>query len=42
EEHMEIGTTDVETVTDLGISDRAGAHTKDGIGMGVDFATSDC
>ncbi|GJU29266.1 reverse transcriptase domain-containing protein [Tanacetum coccineum] len=40
EEHMEIGTADVETVTDLGISDGVGAPTEDGIGMGVEVATS--
>ncbi|GJZ06262.1 hypothetical protein Tco_0540055 [Tanacetum coccineum] len=41
EEHMEIGTVDVETVVDLGISDRVEAPTEDGIGMGVQVATSD-
>ncbi|GJU13207.1 hypothetical protein Tco_1135603 [Tanacetum coccineum] len=41
EEHMEIGTTDVETVADLGISDGVGAPTKDGICMEVKVATSD-
>ncbi|GJW13747.1 putative reverse transcriptase domain-containing protein [Tanacetum coccineum] len=41
EEHMEIGTADAETVADLGISDGVGAPTKDGIGMGVEVATSD-
>ncbi|GJT31146.1 putative reverse transcriptase domain-containing protein [Tanacetum coccineum] len=30
--HMEIGTADAEAVADLGISDRVGDHTKDGIG----------
>ncbi|GJZ27816.1 putative reverse transcriptase domain-containing protein, partial [Tanacetum coccineum] len=35
EEHMEIDTVDEEAVADLGISDDVGAHTKDGIGMGV-------
>nr|GEW26585.1 putative reverse transcriptase domain-containing protein [Tanacetum cinerariifolium] len=30
-EHVEIDTADTEAVTDLGISDRVGAHTKDGI-----------
>ncbi|GJZ94040.1 hypothetical protein Tco_0666243 [Tanacetum coccineum] len=39
EEHMEIGTADVETVADLGISDGVGAPTEDGIGMGVEVAT---
>ncbi|GKF21151.1 hypothetical protein Tco_0069789, partial [Tanacetum coccineum] len=37
--HMEIGIADAEAVVDLGISD--GAHTKDGIGMGVEIAASD-
>ncbi|GJY46494.1 putative reverse transcriptase domain-containing protein [Tanacetum coccineum] len=41
EEHMEIGTADVEVVTDLGIGDGVGAHTEDGIGMGVEVAASD-
>ncbi|GJV93414.1 hypothetical protein Tco_1541227 [Tanacetum coccineum] len=41
EEHMEIGTTDAETVADLGIGDGVGAHTEDGIGMGVEIAASD-
>ncbi|GKC65712.1 reverse transcriptase domain-containing protein [Tanacetum coccineum] len=41
EEHMEIGTTDVEVVVDLGIGDEVGAHTEDGIGMGVEIAASD-
>ncbi|GJU44912.1 hypothetical protein Tco_1202178 [Tanacetum coccineum] len=41
EEHMEIGTADAETVADLGISDGVGAPTEDGIGMGVEVATSD-
>nr|GEU72175.1 hypothetical protein [Tanacetum cinerariifolium] len=40
-EHMKIGTTDVEAVADLGIGDGVGAPTKDGIGMGVEVATSD-
>nr|GEX47178.1 reverse transcriptase domain-containing protein [Tanacetum cinerariifolium] len=31
EEHVEIGTTDVEIVTDLGIGDGVGAPTEDGI-----------
>ncbi|GJV29813.1 hypothetical protein Tco_1386261 [Tanacetum coccineum] len=39
EEHMEIGTTDAEVVADLSIGD--GAHTEDGIGMGVEIAASD-
>ncbi|GJW25820.1 hypothetical protein Tco_0039631, partial [Tanacetum coccineum] len=41
EEHMEIGTANAEAVADLGISDGVGAHTEDGIGMGVEVATSD-
>ncbi|GKD31801.1 hypothetical protein Tco_1242579, partial [Tanacetum coccineum] len=41
EEHMEIGTTDAEIIADLGISDGVGAHTEDGIYMGVEVATSD-
>ncbi|GJW76490.1 hypothetical protein Tco_0138172 [Tanacetum coccineum] len=41
EEHMEIGSADVETVADLGINDRVRAHTEDGIGIGVEVATSD-
>ncbi|GJR23670.1 putative reverse transcriptase domain-containing protein, partial [Tanacetum coccineum] len=41
EEHMDIGTTNAEAVTDLGIGDRVRAHTEDGIGMGVEIAASD-
>ncbi|GKG37788.1 hypothetical protein Tco_0457011, partial [Tanacetum coccineum] len=41
EEHIEIGTADVEVVADLGISDGVGAPAEDGLGMGVDVATSD-
>ncbi|GJU64127.1 putative reverse transcriptase domain-containing protein [Tanacetum coccineum] len=41
DEHMEIGTTNVEAVVDLGIGDGDGAPTEDGIGMGVEVATSD-
>ncbi|GJS29208.1 hypothetical protein Tco_0489828 [Tanacetum coccineum] len=41
EEHMEMGTTDAETVADLGISEGVGAHTEDGIDLGVEVATSD-
>nr|GEV03607.1 hypothetical protein [Tanacetum cinerariifolium] len=41
DKHMEIDTADAEAVIDLDISDRVGAHTKDGIGMGVKVATSD-
>ncbi|GJR35695.1 hypothetical protein Tco_1211379 [Tanacetum coccineum] len=41
EEHMEIGTADAETVADLGISEEVGAHTEDGIYLGVEVATSD-
>ncbi|GKE47481.1 hypothetical protein Tco_1478739 [Tanacetum coccineum] len=40
EKHMEMGTTDAETVTDLGISDRVRAPTEDGIDLGVEVATS--
>ncbi|GKC10448.1 hypothetical protein Tco_1007230, partial [Tanacetum coccineum] len=40
-EHMEIGTTDIEAIADLGIGDRVGARTEDGIGMGVKVAASD-
>ncbi|GKC67943.1 hypothetical protein Tco_1100541, partial [Tanacetum coccineum] len=40
EEHMEIGTADVEIVEDLGISDEVRAPTEDGLGMGVEVATS--
>ncbi|GKB48781.1 putative reverse transcriptase domain-containing protein [Tanacetum coccineum] len=41
EEHMEVGTADVEVVADLGTSVGVGAHTKDGIGMGVEVVDSD-
>ncbi|GJR01021.1 putative reverse transcriptase domain-containing protein [Tanacetum coccineum] len=41
EEHMKIGTADAETVIDLGISEGVGAHTEDGIDLGVEVATSD-
>ncbi|GKD94459.1 hypothetical protein Tco_1374296 [Tanacetum coccineum] len=41
EEHVEIDTTNVEAVADLGISDGVGAHTEDGIGIGVEIAASD-
>ncbi|GJV70067.1 retrovirus-related pol polyprotein from transposon TNT 1-94 [Tanacetum coccineum] len=41
EEHMEISTADAEAVADLGIGDEVGAHTKDGIGMGVEIVASD-
>ncbi|GKE50675.1 hypothetical protein Tco_1481933, partial [Tanacetum coccineum] len=41
EEHMEIGTADVEAVTDLGIGDRVGVDTEDGIVIGVKIAASD-
>ncbi|GJU63273.1 putative reverse transcriptase domain-containing protein [Tanacetum coccineum] len=40
EEHMEIGTADVKTIADLGISDGVRAPTEDGLGMGVEVATS--
>ncbi|GJR00958.1 putative reverse transcriptase domain-containing protein [Tanacetum coccineum] len=41
EDHMEISTVDVEAVADLGIGDGVGAHTEDGIGMGVEVVASD-
>nr|GEV55681.1 hypothetical protein [Tanacetum cinerariifolium] len=41
DEHMEMGTADAETVADLGISEGVGAHTEDGIDLGVEVATSD-
>ncbi|GJZ51265.1 hypothetical protein Tco_0605780, partial [Tanacetum coccineum] len=41
EELMEIGTADAEVVTNLSIGDGVGAHTEDGIGMGVEIAASD-
>nr|GEZ16129.1 integrase, catalytic region, zinc finger, CCHC-type, peptidase aspartic, catalytic [Tanacetum cinerariifolium] len=41
DEHMEIGTADAETVANLGIIEEVGAHTKDGIYLGVEVATSD-
>ncbi|GJU73455.1 hypothetical protein Tco_1264860, partial [Tanacetum coccineum] len=41
EEHMEIGTADVEAVVDLGIDDGVGAPTEDGIGIGGEIAASD-
>nr|GEZ15422.1 hypothetical protein [Tanacetum cinerariifolium] len=40
EEHMKMGTAEEETIADLGISEGVGAHTKDGIDLGVEFATS--
>ncbi|GKE38586.1 hypothetical protein Tco_1461991, partial [Tanacetum coccineum] len=40
EEHMEISTTNVEAVANLGIGDGVRAYAKDGIGMGVEIATS--
>ncbi|GJZ84270.1 hypothetical protein Tco_0649609 [Tanacetum coccineum] len=40
EKHMKDWIADAETVADLGISDGVGAHTKDGIGMGVEIAAS--
>ncbi|GJV74377.1 hypothetical protein Tco_1494372 [Tanacetum coccineum] len=40
EEHMKIGTTDVEAIADLGIGDGVEAHTKDSIGMRVEIAAS--
>ncbi|GKC90815.1 putative reverse transcriptase domain-containing protein, partial [Tanacetum coccineum] len=41
EDYMEIDTTDAEAVADLGIGDGVGAHTEDGIGMGVEIITRD-
>ncbi|GJY06441.1 putative reverse transcriptase domain-containing protein [Tanacetum coccineum] len=41
EEHMEIGTANVEVVVNLGIGDGVGAPTEDGIGIGVKVAASD-
>ncbi|GJU06853.1 putative reverse transcriptase domain-containing protein [Tanacetum coccineum] len=41
EEHIEMGIADVETVVNLGISEGVGAHTEDGIDLGVEVATSD-
>ncbi|GKF55466.1 hypothetical protein Tco_0165806, partial [Tanacetum coccineum] len=41
EEHMEIGTADAEVVADSGIGDGVGAHTEDGIGMGVEITPGD-
>ncbi|GJY42011.1 hypothetical protein Tco_0429281 [Tanacetum coccineum] len=41
EEHIEIGTANAEAVANLGIGDGVRAHTKDGIGMGVEITASD-
>ncbi|GKD61169.1 putative reverse transcriptase domain-containing protein, partial [Tanacetum coccineum] len=41
EEYMEIGTADVETVSDLGISKGVRAHTENVIYFGFEVATSD-
>ncbi|GJT59632.1 putative reverse transcriptase domain-containing protein [Tanacetum coccineum] len=41
EEHIEMGTVDAETIADLGINEGVRAHTKDGIDLGVEVATSD-
>ncbi|GKA74833.1 putative reverse transcriptase domain-containing protein [Tanacetum coccineum] len=41
EEHMEMGTAYAKTVADLGISEGFGAHTEEGIDLGVEVATSD-
>ncbi|GJZ75186.1 hypothetical protein Tco_0639651 [Tanacetum coccineum] len=41
EEHIEIGTADAKTVADLGISDGVRTPTEDGLGVGVEVATSD-
>nr|GEU80342.1 nucleotide-binding alpha-beta plait domain-containing protein [Tanacetum cinerariifolium] len=40
EENIKMGTADVETVADLGISEGVRAHTEDGIDLGVEVATS--
>nr|GEW24064.1 hypothetical protein [Tanacetum cinerariifolium] len=40
-EHMEMGTANAETVAYLSISEGVGAHTEDGIDLGVEVATSD-
>ncbi|GJV52174.1 hypothetical protein Tco_1447915 [Tanacetum coccineum] len=37
---MEIGIVDAEAIADLGIGDRVGVDTKDGIGMGVKISAS--
>ncbi|GJX78563.1 putative reverse transcriptase domain-containing protein [Tanacetum coccineum] len=41
EDHMEIGIANAEAIADLGIGDGVGAHTEDGIGMGVEVAAND-
>ncbi|GKC43292.1 reverse transcriptase domain-containing protein, partial [Tanacetum coccineum] len=41
EEHMEIGTANVEIVATLGIINGVRAPTEDGLGMGVEVSTSD-
>ncbi|GKD19917.1 hypothetical protein Tco_1209075 [Tanacetum coccineum] len=41
EEHMEMGIADAETVGNLGINEGVGAHTEDGIDLGVEVATND-
>ncbi|GKF16722.1 hypothetical protein Tco_0061640, partial [Tanacetum coccineum] len=41
EEHMEVDTTDVEAVADVGISEGVVAHPKDSVGMGFEIAASD-
>ncbi|GJV31793.1 hypothetical protein Tco_1392193 [Tanacetum coccineum] len=41
EEHMEVDTTDVEAVADVGISEGVVAHPEDGVGMGFEIASSD-
>ncbi|GJX18926.1 putative reverse transcriptase domain-containing protein, partial [Tanacetum coccineum] len=41
EKHMKIGTADAEAAADLSIGDGVGAHTEDGIGMGVEITASD-
>ncbi|GKF53276.1 hypothetical protein Tco_0160186, partial [Tanacetum coccineum] len=41
EEHIEVDAADAEVVADVGISDRAVAHTEDVVRTGVEIATSD-
>nr|GEU53609.1 putative reverse transcriptase domain-containing protein [Tanacetum cinerariifolium] len=41
EEHIEMGTTDAETVANLGIGDGVVAHIEDGISTGVEVVSSD-
>ncbi|GJY27232.1 hypothetical protein Tco_0401958 [Tanacetum coccineum] len=41
EEHIEVDTADAEAVADVGISEGVVAHTRDGVGMRVEIASSD-